>query len=205
MNTLFNALVNEPEFKELNFSSLKMALGGGMAVQSVVAKKWQQVTRSRLLEGYGLTECSPLVTCCPLQQSGYDGSIGAIVNTEVRVVSDQQMPLAQGEIGELQVRGPQVMKGYWRRPLETKKVLSEDGWLSTGDIGYQSQDGHFFIVDRKKDMILVSGFNVFPNEIEEVVTAHPLIVEAAAIGIPDEISGEIVKVFVVASDKITHV
>tara|TARA_B100001094_G_C18183094_1_gene802090 strand:+ start:1237 stop:2895 length:1659 start_codon:yes stop_codon:yes gene_type:complete len=201
VNTLFNALVNEPEFADLDFSRLKMALGGGMAVQRVVAEKWEKVTGSRLLEGYGLTECSPLVTCCPLSQKSFNGSIGRpIAETQVRVVDNTCTVLPQGEVGELQVKGPQVMQGYWLRPLETEQAVDAEGWFSTGDIGYQDDQGYFYIVDRKKDMILVSGFNVFPNEIEEVVASHPKVLEAAAVGVPDEVSGEIVKVFVVAKE-----
>ena len=193
--------MNEPDFANLDFSHLKMALGGGMAVQRVVAEKWEQLTGSRLLEGYGLTECSPLVTCCPLSQKSFNGSIGQpIWDTEVRVVDEKGQVLPQGESGELQVRGPQVMQGYWLRPLETEQAIDTEGWFSTGDIGYEDEQGYFYIVDRKKDMILVSGFNVFPNEIEEAVASHPKVLEAAAVGVPDEVSGEVVKVFVVAKE-----
>ncbi|MCG9696833.1 long-chain-fatty-acid--CoA ligase FadD [Shewanella sp. Isolate11] len=202
VNTLFNALVSSPEFKELDFSKLKLSIGGGMAVQRAVADKWQGITKSRLLEGYGLTEASPLVTCCPYNLDGYNGSIGfPVANTDMQVRDDDGNILAQGEIGELFTKGPQVMKGYWQRPEETAKVIDEQGYLATGDIGYMDEQGFFYIVDRKKDMILVSGFNVFPNEIEEVVALHPKVLEVAAVGVPHEVSGELVKVFVVPRDK----
>ncbi|MCL1039100.1 long-chain-fatty-acid--CoA ligase FadD [Shewanella submarina] len=202
VNTLFNALVNNAEFESLDFSKLKFSIGGGMAVQRAVADKWQSLTGTRLLEGYGLTEASPLVTCCPYDLDGYNGSIGfPAPGTDMQVRDDEGNVLPQGEVGELFAKGPQVMQGYWQRPEETDKVIDQNGWLSTGDIGYMDDKGFFFIVDRKKDMILVSGFNVFPNEVEEVVALHPKVVEVAAVGVPHEVSGEIVKVFVVAKDK----
>ncbi|WP_028774135.1 long-chain-fatty-acid--CoA ligase FadD [Shewanella waksmanii] len=202
VNTLFNALVNSEEFTNLDFSELKLSIGGGMAVQRAVADKWQSITQTRLLEGYGLTEASPLVTCCPYNLDGYNGSIGfPVANTDMQVRDDDGKVLAQGETGELYAKGPQVMKGYWQRPEETGKVIDKDGYLATGDIGYMDEQGFFFIVDRKKDMILVSGFNVFPNEVEEVVALHPKVVEVAAVGVPHEASGELVKVFVVAADR----
>lgn len=202
VNTLFNALVNNEEFTQLDFSRLKLSIGGGMAVQRAVADKWQSITKTRLLEGYGLTEASPLVTCCPYNLEGYNGSIGfPAPSTEMQVRDDDGKVLAQGETGELYARGPQVMKGYWQRPEETAKVIDANGWLATGDIGYMDEQGFFYIVDRKKDMILVSGFNVFPNEVEDVIAMHPKVVEVAAIGVPNEVSGEVVKVFVVAKDK----
>lgn len=202
VNTLFNALVNSDEFKELDFSQLKFSIGGGMAVQRAVADKWQSITKTKLLEGYGLTEAAPLVTCCPYNLEGYNGSIGfPVAMTDIQVRDDDGKVLEQGEIGELFAKGPQIMKGYWQRPEETSNVIDSQGYLATGDIGYMDDQGYFFIVDRKKDMILVSGFNVFPNEVEEVVAMHPKVVEVAAVGVPNELSGELVKVFVVKNDK----
>ncbi|KPZ72465.1 Long-chain-fatty-acid--CoA ligase [Shewanella sp. P1-14-1] len=201
VNTLFNALVNDEDFNSLDFSRLKLSIGGGMAVQKAVADKWQSITKTRLLEGYGLTEASPLVTCCPYNLDGYNGSIGfPAPSTDIQVRDDEGNVLAQGETGELFAKGPQVMQGYWQRPEETTKVIDKDGWLATGDIGYMDEKGFFFIVDRKKDMILVSGFNVFPNEVEDVIALHPKVIEVAAVGVPNEASGELVKVFVVAKD-----
>lgn len=202
VNTLFNALVNSKEFQALEFSALKLSIGGGMAVQRAVADKWQGLTKTKLLEGYGLTEASPLVACCPYNLEGYNGSIGfPVANTDMQVRDDDGNVLAQGETGELFAKGPQIMKGYWQRPEETAKVIDAQGYLATGDIGYMDEQGFFFIVDRKKDMILVSGFNVFPNEVEEVVALHPKVIEVAAVGVPHEVSGELVKIFVVANDK----
>ena len=202
VNTLFNALVNSNDFAELDFSRLKLSIGGGMAVQKAVADKWQSITKTRLLEGYGLTEASPLLTCCPYNLDGYNGSIGfPAPSTLIQVRDDAGNVLPQGETGELFGKGPQIMKGYWQRPEETAKVIDKDGWLATGDIGYMDEQGFFYIVDRKKDMILVSGFNVFPNEVEEVVALHPKVIEVAAVGVPNDASGELVKVFVVAKDK----
>jgi len=202
VNTLFNALVNSDDFSQLDFSRLKLSIGGGMAVQKAVADKWQSITKTRLLEGYGLTEASPLLTCCPYNLDGYNGSIGfPAPSTLIQIRNDDGKVLAQGETGELFGKGPQVMKGYWQRPEETAKVIDTDGWLATGDIGYMDEKGFFYIVDRKKDMILVSGFNVFPNEVEEVVALHPKVIEVAAVGVPNDASGELVKVFVVAKDK----
>ncbi|MCL1045936.1 long-chain-fatty-acid--CoA ligase FadD [Shewanella sp. 1_MG-2023] len=201
VNTLFNALVNDEDFKSLDFSRLKLSIGGGMAVQKAVADKWQNITQTRLLEGYGLTEASPLVTCCPYNLDGYNGSIGfPAPSTDIQIRDDEGKVLAQGETGELFAKGPQVMKGYWQRPEETAKVIDKNGWLATGDIGYMDEKGFFFIVDRKKDMILVSGFNVFPNEVEDVVALHPKVIEVAAVGVPNDASGELVKIFVVAKD-----
>lgn len=201
VNTLFNALVNNEDFQELDFSKLKAAIGGGMAVQRAVAEKWHKITGSHLLEGYGLTECSPLVTVNPYDLEEYNGAIGLPVpSTEVRIVDDEGHPLPTTEVGELQVKGPQVMQGYWQRPEATKEVINPDGWLSTGDIVKFDQDGLIHIVDRKKDMILVSGFNVYPNEIEDVAALHNKVLEVAAIGQPNEASGEIVKIYVVKQD-----
>jgi long-chain acyl-CoA synthetase len=200
VNTLFNALLNHPDFAKLNFSHLKACVGGGMAVQRSVGEKWQQVTGCFLAEGYGMTEASPVITCNPIDGNGRLGTIGMPVpSTNVRIVDEQGSILPVGQVGEIQAKGPQVMKGYFNRPESTAKVL-KDGWLSTGDMGKMLDDGFFQIVDRKKDMILVSGFNVYPNEIEEVIAAHPKVLEVAAVGKPDEKSGEVVKVFVVKKD-----
>ncbi|MDT8319203.1 MAG: AMP-binding protein [Xanthomonadales bacterium] len=201
VNTLFNALLNTPGFAQLDFSSLKGSLGGGMAVQRAVAERWKKVTGTTLVEAYGLTETSPAACINPMDLEEYNGCIGLPVpSTECGLMNEAGELLAQGEVGELVVRGPQVMKGYWQRPEETAKVLSGDGWLRTGDVATMTQDGFFRIVDRKKDMILISGFNVFPNEIEDVTAMHPKVLEVAAVGVPDEKSGEAVKVFVVKSD-----
>ncbi|MEM9931675.1 MAG: AMP-binding protein, partial [Bacteroidota bacterium] len=201
VNTLYNALLNHPKFAEVDFSNLKIAVGGGAAVQRPVAEKWQQITGVPLCEGYGLTEASPVVSTQPLNGSQRLGTIGLpIPSTDVRIVDDAGNVLPTGEVGELQVKGPQVMKGYYQRPEETAKCL-KDGWLSTGDVASMDEDGFFRIVDRKKDMILVSGFNVYPNEIEDVVAGHPKVLEVAAIGVPHEKSGEVVKVCVVKKDK----
>jgi len=201
VNTLFNALTLNPEFEKQDFSSLRISIAGGMALQKSVAQKWQQITGQPLIEGYGMTEASPVTHCNPVDGSGQLGSIGVpLSSTDARVVSDSGEVLAVGEIGELQIKGPQVMKGYHNRPEETAETL-KDGWLCTGDIALMQEDGYFKIVDRKKDMILVSGFNVYPNEIEELLAGHPKISEAAAIGLPSEKSGESIKVFVVRTDK----
>lgn len=200
VNTLFNALLNHPDFATLDFSSLKLGLGGGMAVQKVVAEKWRKVTGTPLIEGYGMTESSPVASVNPLDGSGRLGCIGLPVpSTDMRIVDDAGNPLPQGETGEIQIKGPQVMKGYFNRPDATAQMI-KDGWLNTGDIGLMHPDGYFQIVDRKKDMILVSGFNVYPNEIEDVVAENPKVLECAAIGVPDEKSGEVVKIFVVKKD-----
>ena len=198
VNTLFNGLLNTPGFKDLDFSHLKMAMGGGMAVQRPVAERWQKVTGTRLLEGYGLTECCPMVSLSPYNQEGYDGTIGIPApSTDIKIMLDDGSEAPIGEAGEMWVQGPQVMKGYYNREDATNEIL-KDGWLATGDIAFMDERGYFKIVDRKKDMIIVSGFNVFPNEIEEVVMMHEGVVEAAAIGIPHEASGEMVKIFVVS-------
>ncbi|WP_438863542.1 long-chain-fatty-acid--CoA ligase FadD [Neptunicella sp.] len=197
VNTLFNGLLNTPGFKELDFSKFKFALGGGMAVQRSVAEKWEATTGHVLLEGYGLTECSPLVTVNPPSVKKYNGSIGLPApSTDIKLLDEQGNEVPMGEPGEMYVKGPQVMKGYLNREEATREILN-DGWLATGDIATCDEKGFFYIVDRKKDMILVSGFNVFPNEIEDVAAMHPDILEVAAVGIPNESSGEIVKLFVV--------
>lgn len=201
VNTLFNALLDDPHFRRLDFSTWKLALGGGMAVQRPVAERWKQVTGLTLLEAYGMTETSPAVTMNPLDLSAYNGSIGLpIPDTEIALRDDLGNDVGPGESGELCVRGPQVMKGYWNRPDETEAVMTPDGFLRTGDVATVDAEGFVHIVDRKKDMIIVSGFNVYPNEIEEVLTAHPGIFEAGVVGIPDEKSGEAVKVVVVRRD-----
>ncbi|WP_016600428.1 long-chain-fatty-acid--CoA ligase FadD, partial [Yersinia pestis] len=200
VNTLFNALLNNEEFTHLDFSTLRLSVGGGMPVQKAVAEKWETLTGKHLLEGYGLTECSPLVTGNPYDLKHYSGSIGLPVpSTDVRLRDDDGNDVELGKPGELWVRGPQVMLGYWQRPDATDDVL-KDGWLATGDIATMDEDGFLRIVDRKKDMILVSGFNVYPNEIEEVVALHAKVLESAVIGVPNEVSGEAVKVFVVKKD-----
>jgi len=202
VNTLFNALANNPEFAKLDFSSLRVTLGGGMAVQEAVALKWKQVTGTPLIEAYGLTETSPAATINPLDLPAYNGSIGLpISSTEAILRDDDGKVVPLGQAGELCIRGPQVMAGYWNRPDETAKVLDKDGWLATGDIGVMDERGFIRIVDRKKDMILVSGFNVYPNEIEAVVVMHPGVLECAAVGVPDAKSGEAVKLFVVKKDE----
>jgi len=201
VNTLFNGLLNTPGFADLDFSTLKGALGGGMAVQRAVAEHWKELSGTTLIEAYGLTETSPAACINPMDLEEFNGTIGLpISSTECAIMNDEGDLLPQGERGELVIRGPQVMKGYWQRPEETDKVITEEGWLRTGDIAVMAEDGFFKIVDRKKDMILVSGFNVFPNEIEDVLALHPKVLEVAAIGIPDEKSGEAVKIFVVKSD-----
>jgi len=201
VNTLFNGLLNTEGFSDLDFSSLKLSLGGGMAVQRPVAEKWQQVTKARLLEGYGLTECSPMVTISPYNIDGYDGTIGLPApSTDVKIIKEDGTEAAIDEPGEMCVKGPQVMKGYYNRQEATDEIM-QDGWLATGDIACMDDRGFFRIVDRKKDMIIVSGFNVFPNEVEEVAVMHENIIEAAAIGIPHEVSGEVIKLFVVRGDE----
>lgn len=201
VNTLFNGLLNTPGFADLDFSYLKVSLGGGMAVQRPVAEKWEEVTNTRLLEGYGLTECAPLVTLCPYNQKHYTGTIGLPASsTDIRIVKDDGSEAAIDEPGEMWVKGPQVMTGYYNRPEATDEIL-KDGWLATGDIATMDENGFFKIVDRKKDMIIVSGFNVFPNEIEEIIVSHTGVLEAAAIGVPHEVCGEEIKVFVVLKDK----
>lgn len=201
VNTLFNGLMNTPGFENIDFSNLKLALGGGMAVQKPVAERWKKLTGAPLLEAYGLTETSPAVCINPLTLMEYNGSIGLPVpSTEVSVQDDDGNLLPQGETGELCVRGPQVMQGYWQRPDETAKVLSGDGWLKTGDVAQMDELGYFRIVDRLKDMILVSGFNVYPNEIEAVIAGHEGVLEVGVIGQPDEACGEVVKAVIVKKD-----
>ena len=201
VNTLFNAFLNNEEFRKLDFSQVKVCVGGGMAVQKAVADKWQQVTGKVLLEGYGLTETSPCATMNPLNLTAYSGSIGLpMPSTEVVLRDDDKKDVPLGQRGEICIRGPQVMKGYWQRDDETAQALGTDGYLYTGDVGVMDEKGFVRIVDRKKDMILVSGFNVYPNEIEQVVAMMPGVLEVAAIGVPDEKSGEVPKVFIVKKD-----
>ncbi len=201
VNTLFNALLNNPDFKTVDFSTWRLALGGGMAVQKAVADKWKDITGTPLIEAYGLTETSPAACINPLDLKAYNGTIGVpIPSTEIQIRDNEGREVAQGESGELCIRGPQVMKGYWQRPEETAKVIDSQGFLATGDMAMVTPEGYVKLVDRKKDMILVSGFNVYPNEIEDVVALHPGVLEVACIGIPDEKSGEVVKVFVVKKD-----
>jgi long-chain acyl-CoA synthetase len=201
VNTLFNALLNNADFQKLDFSTLQMSLGGGMAVQKAVADRWEKVTGKPLIEAYGLTETSPAATINPLDLAEYNGAIGLpIPSTDLVLRDDDGKEVALGERGEICIKGPQVMLGYWKRPEETAKMIDRDGWLATGDIGVIDERGFVRIVDRKKDMILVSGFNVYPNEIEAVVAMHPGVLECAAVGVPDAKSGEAVKLFVVKKD-----
>ena len=202
VNTLFAALLNTPGFSDLDFSHLRLAIGGGMAVQAAVSKQWFDVTGLHIMQGYGLTETSPSAIVTPLGESEFTGSVGLpIPSTDVTICDEDGKPLPIGEIGEICIKGPQVMEGYWQRPEETEKVMLDGGWLRTGDVGRMDDKGFVFIEDRKKDMILVSGFNVYPNEIEGVVVEMDGVLEAAAIGKPDGKSGEIVKLFVVRSEE----
>lgn len=201
LNTLFVALMEHPGFKDVDFSNLKLTNSGGTALVSATAERWKGVTGCTVVEGYGLTECSPVVTTNPYGEQARLGTAGIpVVGTALKVIDEQGNELPVGERGELCVKGPQVMKGYWQRPEATEEILDAEGWLKTGDIAVIDEDGFVRIVDRKKDLILVSGFNVYPNEIEDVVMAHPKVASCAAVGIPDEKSGEAVKLFVVARD-----
>ncbi|MDN5201410.1 AMP-binding protein [Fulvivirgaceae bacterium BMA10] len=201
VNTLFNGLLNQEEFKNVNFASLKIAVGGGMAVQDAVALEWKKVTGTALAEGYGLTETSPVLSCNPIDDSERLGTIGLpLPSTEIKLIDDDDQVVEVGEVGEICARGPQIMKGYWERPDETQKVFLVD-WIRTGDMGVIDEDGFIKIVDRKKEMICVSGFNVYPNEVENVVSSHPKVLEVGAIGVPDERSTEVVKVYVVKKDE----
>jgi long-chain acyl-CoA synthetase len=205
VNTLFAALMDTPSFSMIDFSHLRVCIGGGMAVQPAIAKEWKEKTGNTILQGYGLTETSPAAVVCRVDEE-FTGTIGLpIPSTEVMIADDDGNPLAVGEAGEICIRGPQVMEGYWQRPTETAEVMLPDGWLRTGDVGRMDEGGYIFIEDRKKDMILVSGFNVYPNEIENVIVEMEGVLEAAAIGLPHERSGEIVKVFVVRkNDSLTE-
>jgi long-chain acyl-CoA synthetase len=201
VNTLFNALLNNKQFNALDLSYLKFAIGGAMAIQGPVAERWKKLTNNDLIEGYGMTETAPIISANPLGNVKV-GTIGLPVSsTYVRIMSENGQVQGPGEgRGEIQVKGPQVMKGYYKRPEATAEVFTQDGWLKTGDVGIMQADGYLKIVDRIKDMILVSGFNVYPNEIEDVIAAHPKVLEVAAIGIPDPKSTEAVKIFVVKKD-----
>ena len=201
LNTLFNAMMNHEDFAKLNFSGLRLTLGGGMAVQRPVAERWQKITGCTIAEGYGLSETSPVATANRFDAEEFSGTIGLpIPGTDIAIRDEKGKDLPLGEVGEICIRGPQVMKGYWNRPDETAKVMTGDGFFRSGDMGFMDEKGYTKIVDRKKDMILVSGFNVYPNEVEEVAAAHEGIIEAAAIGVPDDHSGEVVKLFVVRKD-----
>jgi len=201
VNTLFNALLHTDGFSDLDFSALKLTLGGGMAVQRAVAEHWKKVTGVTMLEAYGLTETSPAACINPVNLEDYNGYIGLpISSTDACIKDDDRRRLPVGESGELCIRGPQVMKGYWQRPNATAEVIDADGWLHTGDIACMTETGYFKIVDRKKDMILVSGFNVYPNEIEDVIAMYPKVLEVAAVGVADQKSGEVVSVFIVKKD-----
>ena len=201
VNTLFNALLNSENFKEVNFSSLKLSVGGGMAIQQAVATRWHEITGCNIIEGYGMTECSPLIAACPVNVVKHNGSIGVPVpNTDIKIIKEDGSEAAIGEAGELWVKGEQVMQGYWQRPEATAEVL-KDGWMATGDIVVMDENYSLRIVDRKKDMILVSGFNVYPNEIEDVVMLNYKVSEVVAIGVPNEVSGETIKIFVVKKDE----
>ncbi len=201
VNTLFNGLLNNPDFKTIDFSKMRVVLGGGMAVQRSVAERWSELTKTTLIEAYGLTETSPAACMNPMDMKEFNGKIGLpIPSTEVSIQDDDWNEIATGERGEICIRGPQVMQSYWNRPKETSNVLSNDGWLHTGDIGFMDEAGYVQIVDRKKDMVLVSGFNVYPNEVEEVIAGHPGVVEVGVIGKPDEHSGEVVMAIVVKKD-----
>ena len=201
VNTLFNGLLNTPGFDQVDFSRLHLTLGGGMAVQRSVADRWKQVTGVTLVEAYGLTETSPAACINPMDLAEYNGAIGLpISSTDACVKDEEGRILPVGEVGELCIKGPQVMKGYWNRPEETAQVIDPDGWLHTGDMARMDEQGFFYVVDRKKDMILVSGFNVYPNEVEDVIAMMPGVLEVAAVGVPDEKSGEAVKVVIVKKD-----
>ena len=201
VNTLFNALLNNEHFKEVDFSALRLSVGGGAAIQGAVAKRWFETTGCHIIEGYGMTECSPLIAASRWDSTEHTGSIGVPVpNTDIRIMDDAGNEVPIGERGELWVKGPQVMKGYWNRPEDTAEVL-HDGWMATGDIVEMGQDLNLRIVDRKKDMIIVSGFNVYPNEIEDVVAHNPKVNEVVAVGVPHPVSGEIIKIFVTKKDE----
>ncbi|AOG10099.1 MULTISPECIES: long-chain fatty acid--CoA ligase [unclassified Agrobacterium] len=202
LNTLFNAMMNNPEFKKIDFSSLMLVLGGGMAIQRPVAERWLEMTGRPITEGYGLSETSPVATVNRLDAREFTGMIGLpLPSTDIEIRDEDGVTMAIGEVGEICIRGPQVMAGYWQRPEETAKVMSDDGFFRSGDMGLMDERGYVKIVDRKKDMILVSGFNVYPNEIEEVAVMHAGVLECAAVGVPDEHSGEAVKLFVVKKDE----
>ncbi|MET3515783.1 long-chain acyl-CoA synthetase [Pseudacidovorax sp. 1753] len=201
VNTLFNGLANHPDFNTVDWSHLKISVGGGMAVQSAVAKLWLDKTGCPICEGYGLSETSPSATCNPTTSQEYSGTIGVpLPSTEITLLDDAGQPVPLGQVGEIALRGPQVMAGYWQRPDETAKVMTADGWFKTGDLGVMDERGYTRIVDRKKDMVLVSGFNVYPNEVEDVVATLPGVLECAVVGVPDDKTGEAVKLVIVRKD-----
>ncbi|MBP7914917.1 MAG: AMP-binding protein, partial [Vitreoscilla sp.] len=201
VNTLFNALANHPDFDKVDWSHLKISVGGGMAVQQATARLWLEKTGCPICEGYGLSETSPSATCNPVDTTAYSGTIGLpMPSTELTLLDDDGREVPTGTPGEIAIRGPQVMAGYWQRPDETAKVMTADGFFRTGDIGVVDERGYFKIVDRKKDMILVSGFNVYPNEVEDVITQMPGVLECAAVGVPDDKAGEAVKAVIVKKD-----
>ena len=198
VNTLFNGLLHQDEFKKIDFSKMKATIAGGMALQKATADEWQKITGINITEGYGLTEASPVLTINPMTEEHYNGSVGLPISaTEVSIRDENNQELPIGKVGELCGRGPQVMRGYWQKPTETALVMTEDGWLKTGDMARMDERGYVYIVDRKKDMVVVSGFNVYPNEIEEVISMHPLVKEVAVVGVPSEQTGEAVKAFIV--------
>ncbi len=201
VNTLYNGLLNNPDFAKLDFSMLKLSNGGGMAVQKAVNERWRSVTGKSIVEGYGLSETSPVATANPSDAAEFTGTIGLpLPSTEIAILDDAGRHLPVGEVGEIAIRGPQVMVGYWQRPEETAQVMTADGFFRSGDIGFMNPEGYVTIVDRKKDMVLVSGFNVYPNEVEGVVALHPGVLECAVVGVPDPTTGEAVKLFVVRRD-----
>jgi len=201
VNTLYNGLLNNPDFAKLDFSPLKLCNGGGMAVQKAVNDRWLQVTGKSIVEGYGLSETAPVATGNPSDSTVFSGTIGLpIPSTDIAILDDNAQPVPLGQPGEIAIRGPQVMVGYWNRPEETANVMTADGFFKSGDIGIMDERGYVTIVDRKKDMVLVSGFNVYPNEVEGVVAMHPGVLECAVVGVPDEATGEAVKLFVVRRD-----
>jgi long-chain acyl-CoA synthetase len=201
VNTLFNGLANHPDFNTVNWKNLKVSVGGGMAVQAAVAKLWLEKTGCPICEGYGLSETSPSATCNPTNSTAYTGTIGLpLPSTWLKLLDDDGNEVPAGERGEIAIKGPQVMAGYWQRPDETAKVMTPDGYFKSGDIGVVDERGYFKVVDRKKDMILVSGFNVYPNEVEDVVALIPGVLECAAVGVPDEKTGEAVKLVIVKKD-----
>jgi long-chain acyl-CoA synthetase len=202
VNTLFNGLANHPDFNAVNWKNLKVSVGGGMAVQGAVAKLWLEKTGCPICEGYGLSETSPSATCNPVDSTAYSGNIGLpLPSTDIRLLDDEGRDVPLGAPGEIAIKGPQVMAGYWQRPDETAKVMTADGYFRTGDVGVMDERGYLKIVDRKKDMILVSGFNVYPNEVEDVITQMPGVLECAAVGVPDDKAGEAVKVVIVKKDE----
>ena len=202
VNTLFNALMNHKKFQELDFSNLKISIGGGMSMTKVVADKWQKITNCPMIEGYGLSETSPVAIVVPVNTKSFLGNVGLPVSsTDVAIIDDNESTLNYGELGEIVISGPQVMDSYWNNKAETDEVFTSKGYLKTGDLGVMDKNGYVSVVDRKKDMILVSGFNVYPNEVEEVVATHPNVQECAVIGVPSNSTGEMVKLFIICKNK----